>query len=562
MTKKENSIKTRMAQGEALFLEGRVEEAEQYFLVMLEETPSDAEILNNLGAIYHAKGKVDIAETYFLKAIEMDGTNTDARLNIVNLLQQESRWKDVITHIHKLIKGNSDNYHLYNQLGIAYLEIGEKEKACDALKKSLQINHDQKEIDSVLATLENQSHPDTKTDSACSIPANKKSCNGGLNILIRGGGFVNKGAETMVRTVQYQLSSRLPMANFFMEVPKGMQEFIGSKGLLPIIPGSKSRYKNIDGLIDISGFALGDSWGVNNSQFYQYHNSIFEAFEKPVVFLPQAWGPFTNKLIRQLSAAAINLSDYAFARDNRSFQYMNELEGVDRKKIGLAPDIAYQFQGASKAQAMSVLKRINFIPGEKNVIGIMPNMQVYVRTEGKGAENKYIKLLIDIISYFINKPDFSIVLIPHQVNPVENPDAPDDRFLCDLIKTSLNNLPDIFILRDYLSAEIIKAVIGEMDFIIGSRYHGIIAALSQMIPVVVLGWSHKYFELLRDVGIEQYIVDYKNLNKNDLLALVENAWINRKKIKDTLKHNVPEQVYKSAVALDHTASIFADRYSL
>jgi polysaccharide pyruvyl transferase WcaK-like protein len=560
--KQEDSIKTKMARGEALFLEGRVEEAEQYFLTLLEEAPRDAEILNNLGAIYHAEGDADTAESYFLKAIEMDSANTDARLNIVNLLQKESRWKDVITHIDKLIKGNSDDYYLYNQLGIAYLEIGEKKKACDALKKSLQINHDQKEIESVLATLENQSCPDTKTDSSCSIPANKKSCNGGLNILIRGGGFVNKGAETMVRTVQYQLSSRLPMANFFMEVPKGMQEFIGTKGLSPIIPGSKSRYKNLDGLIDISGFALGDSWGVNNSQFYQYHNSIFEAFDKPVVFLPQAWGPFTNKLIRQLSAAAINLSDYAFARDNRSFQYMNELEGVDQKKIGLAPDIAYQFQGASKAQAMSVLKKINFIPGEKNVIGIMPNMQVYVRTEGKGAENKYIKLLIDIISYFVNKPDFSIVLIPHQVNPVENPDAPDDRFLCDLIKTSLNNLPDIFILREYLSAEIIKAVIGEMDFIIGSRYHGIIAALSQIIPVVVLGWSHKYFELLRDVGIEQYIVDYKNLNKNDLLALVENAWINRKEIKDTLKHNVPEQVYKSAMALDHAASIFADRYQL
>jgi len=345
-----------------------------------------------------------------------------------------------------------------------------------------------------------------------------------------------------------------------MEVPQHMEGFIESKGLTPVVANSRARYMKLNGVIDVSGFAIGDTWGIEGSRYYQYHNSIFESFGKPVVFLPQAWGPFTNQSIRQLSAAAINLSDCAYARDKRSYQYISELEGVNRQKIRLAPDIAYQFKGASIATAMRVLKENGLISTEKNMVGIMPNMQVYVRTEGKGPENKYVKLLIDLAKYFLNKQNFSIVLIPHQVQPVENPEMPDDRFLCDLIKVSLDNVPDVVTLRDYYSAEKLKAIIGKMDLIIGSRYHGIIAALSQMIPTLVLGWSHKYFELLCDVGIEQYIADYKNLNKDDLLALSENAWLNRKKLRHTLEQKVPEQVYKSAMALDHTASIFTNRY--
>jgi colanic acid/amylovoran biosynthesis protein len=101
-----------------------------------------------------------------------------------------------------------------------------------------------------------------------------------------------------------------------------------------------------------------------------------------------------------------------------------------------------------------------------------------------------------------------------------------------------------------------------MDFVVGSRYHGIIAALSQMVPALVLGWSHKYFELMRDVGTEEYIADYKNLNKDELLALVKKAWLKRDDLKNILQKHVPEQINKSAEPLDHAASILSDRYML
>jgi colanic acid/amylovoran biosynthesis protein len=546
-------------QYELLFKEGKIEEAENFFISHLEKNPEHVEVLNNLGVIHYSKGNLKIAEDFFTKAISTQNDYLDAILNLANLYQNEKRWKDAACQLEKCILICSDDPNLYNQLAMNYMEYGDLENARNVIIKSLELGPEQIDIQELLSAIEGK---------LCSL--NKNICSNAvkhsefkisnINILIRGGGFVNKGAETMVKTVKNEMSKRLPDAKFFIEVTPSMEKFVESQGFIPIIENTNARYSILDGIIDVSGFALGDEWGVKNSQFYQYHNSIFESFGKPIVFLPQAWGPFTNKSIRKFSASAINLSDCAYARDKRSYFYINELEGIDRNKIKLAPDIAFHFEGASKEQAINILKENGLISTEKNMVGIMPNMQVYLRTNGKGHENKYVKMLIDLARYFLKTQNFTVVLIPHQVQPSKNSEISDDRVLCDLIKVSLGNIPDVVALTDYYSAEILKAIIGNMNLVIGSRYHGIIAALSQMIPTLVLGWSHKYFELLSDVGIEQYIADHKNLNKDELLALAEKVWFNCKELSNTLKQKVPEQVYNSAGALDHTASIFADRY--
>lgn len=541
-------------QGEALFHEGRIKEAESYFLKLLEEFPEHTEILNNIGVINHGQGNIKKAEQYFLRAHAADHNYLDALLNLADLYREKRQWQDAACQLKKCILIRADDPELFNQLAMVHLESGNFEQARDEIRKSLTLKPAQKEIQDIYATLVKKTCPGPESCSSSYVSVNNEHER--LNILIRGGGFVNKGAEAMVRTVQREIARRLPHARFLMEVPQQMEKFIESQGLTPIVSNARGRYMDVDGVIDVSGFALGDDWGIGNSQYYNYHNSIFESFGKPVVFLPQAWGPFTNKSMRHLCAAAINLSEYAYARDRQSYQYITELEGVDRQKIGLAPDIAYQFGGASPSEAIDVMKRNGVVSEGRAMVGIMPNMQVYVRTEGTGGENRYVQLLVGIAKYFLNKKECSVVLIPHQVQPVVNPDAPDDRFLCDLIKTALGNVPNVTGLRDYYPSEILKAVIGQMDLVIGSRYHGIIAAISQMIPTVVLGWSHKYFELLSDVGIERYIADYKNLNADDIFALIESAWSKRQEISAILTDKVPEQVYLSAKALDRAAAIF------
>jgi len=101
MVNKDNSITAQIDFGEALFLEGKIQESKNYFLDLLGWNPSDPDILNNLGVICHAQGENDAAEKYFLQAIEIDGNHLDARMNIENLLKSGSEGNRPVTHDEK-----------------------------------------------------------------------------------------------------------------------------------------------------------------------------------------------------------------------------------------------------------------------------------------------------------------------------------------------------------------------------------------------------------------------------------------------------------------------------
>jgi colanic acid/amylovoran biosynthesis protein len=80
-----------------------------------------------------------------------------------------------------------------------------------------------------------------------------------------------------------------------------------------------------------------------------------------------------------------------------------------------------------------------------------------------------------------------------------------------------------------LSAEVIshddprvlKKLLAEASFVIGSRFHSLVSALSQSTPCIGCGWSHKYKELFSDFECPEMLLE--DFGNHDSLVNKVNA---------------------------------------
>ena len=155
----ENSL----MEGETLFADGKIEDAERFFLDHFEEDAENPEILNNLGVICHVRGNLKESEDYLLKAIGIKEDYSTALLNLANLYCTIKDWEKAVGKLEKCVSLGSQDCNIYNLLGTVYLEQGDIGKARQILSKSLEINSDQ---EMVKESLENIDHSVGQTNAS------------------------------------------------------------------------------------------------------------------------------------------------------------------------------------------------------------------------------------------------------------------------------------------------------------------------------------------------------------------------------------------------------------
>ena len=411
-----------------------------------------------------------------------------------------------------------------------------------------------------------------------------------MNVLILGAHFVNKGAEAMLLTVRQELGRRLDnptfwFANFPLHTKPREAELARESGFRLFAPeslpgqaaslgyGMVSQWsvlraamtspvgafivrhmRAMDAVVDASGFAFGDTWGLGPVRRTLPVVGVCAARKKPFVFLPQAWGPFTQPALAQAVRALCRRAALVYARDERSRGYLAEVMDRPAEEIELSPDIAFRFRGAEPETGAAELARLGLTTEDRHLIGLAPNMRVYERSAGIGLDNAYVSALVKTARYCAGKLGARVVLIPHETK-YHSPDAKDDRYLCRLVADQFSSTGVVAPMTGEYSAAVIKSVIGHVGLLIGSRFHSIVAALSQRVPTVVLGWSHKYTELMRLFDLEEYVVDHASLNDSDLARLIEQAWTRREQNRTMLGARVPAIQAQVDGVFDHVAYV-------
>jgi colanic acid/amylovoran biosynthesis protein WcaK/AmsJ len=316
------------------------------------------------------------------------------------------------------------------------------------------------------------------------------------------------------------------------------------KNLLKIIYWGKIRkkkpcdalnintYLDADLIIDISGDMLTDDYGSKSTIRNFKEFLIPVVIKKTFIIFPQSIGPFKSLFTRSIARFLLNKAKLIIAREKITFENLKEL-GI-KSKIILLPDTAFLLKTINNNKNKEILEKIEKIKSRgKTIIGISISQAIvkFSKTSrssiGKNMEVDYEKILTNFCDYLTSKLNAKIILIPHVVGPKK---SDDDRTICKNIYNKLKNKQDCMILdRNYNSREL-KTIIGKCDLFIGSRMHANIAALSQNIPTMSVAYSHKYYGIMQEFMLKDYVIDIVDITEEKIIEMAMSLMKNKDKI--------------------------------
>lgn len=310
----------------------------------------------------------------------------------------------------------------------------------------------------------------------------------------------NKGGELMLRAAVQELR---PDFDFVVEpwvgpyqarAALGLYQKLWIKRLGPAagLPGHivPARMRSllgirteaqISGILDVSGFAYGDAFGAKRTEVAARSARRWRRAGKALILLPQAFGPFSGTRIRSAARDLLANADLVFARDSASLEAIWDL-GVARGNIALAPDFTLTVPAIA--------------PDDNPTLGphayIVPNVKV--TRQSNVSEREYLEFLLQCATS-LRERSLRVRLLIHE--------SAEDAALASRIRDADGSGIELVHEED---PQRLKGLIAKSTLIVASRFHALVAALSQGVPVVAVGWSHKYDELLNDYGCPEALV--------------------------------------------------------
>jgi coenzyme F420-reducing hydrogenase beta subunit/polysaccharide pyruvyl transferase WcaK-like protein len=390
------------------------------------------------------------------------------------------------------------------------------------------------------------------------------------NVIIVGGGlYGNIGAQAMTFTVVDQIRRKFPKKKIYLfstsefersEREKDVYKFgimpwgIGTKLNLLVEKQlikrefvsdewiSQPEYQNeikdlikhTSFFIDVSGYRLGYRLFYNkNKEFsisirsYDYLLNIMIAkkFSIPYYIFPQSFGPFNYPInekifLYPLMWKYLRYPKKIFSREEAGVKYLSQFT---QKNLGQSRDIVLLNNGYKVNNIFKKNIQLKKPMISQDSVGVIPSLMVMKRIGEKEFFDIYKSIIIKVL-----QSGKKVYLLGH---------AQTDQSICKEIKDLFHNRKDVILISNNLNAFEIEKIISQFNFIVTSRYHSIVHAFKNGIPVLAIGWATKYFELMKDFNQLDYIFDTrKNLEKTKLLYSLEKLFKN---------YNTESQIIKS-----------------
>ncbi|RJX41532.1 polysaccharide pyruvyl transferase family protein [Paenibacillus pinisoli] len=183
---------------------------------------------------------------------------------------------------------------------------------------------------------------------------------------------------------------------------------------------------------------------------------------------------------------------------------------------------------------------------EGNTVGLNFSPLVWKRNEASKAA------VHELILHILRSTDMAIALTPHVMQEGNN-----DYEVLQSYYEEYKHTGRVLLLPDHLNAIQYKGYIARMRFFVGARTHATIAAYSNAVPTLVLGYSVKSKGIAKDLfGEEKLVLGIQDISSGDKLKGAFDEMVrDEEALREALRGSVPRLQQMSHRAVQYLAEL-------
>ncbi|NYF99035.1 polysaccharide pyruvyl transferase family protein [Janibacter cremeus] len=311
-----------------------------------------------------------------------------------------------------------------------------------------------------------------------------------------------------------------------------------------------ARFAAADAVLDLSGGdSFTDLYGPARLAAVSAPKRAAIRAGRPLVLLPQTYGPFTTSRGRTSAERIIRSSSVAFARDPWSHEQLLSLAGpdADHTRLRRGVDVAFGLEARRPTEGVAeqVEQWTSGLTAGVNVSGLLLDSAARTRFALAGD---YLATMTQLVRGLL-AAEAQVVFVPHvhSSGGVGESDMAAIRRIREQLSSRERSRTRV--VPPDLDARELKWCISRLDWFVGSRMHSTIAALSTLTPAAAYAYSDKASGVFETCGMRSQVVDARQSAGGEAVDAILTSFNDREVIRADLAAAVPPVVEESRTQL-------------
>ncbi|MEE6283070.1 polysaccharide pyruvyl transferase family protein [Georgenia sunbinii] len=305
-----------------------------------------------------------------------------------------------------------------------------------------------------------------------------------------------------------------------------------------------------DAVLDLSGGdSFTDLYGPHRLATVSAPKEAALRSGRPLVLLPQTFGPFTTVAARRQAERIVRASALAYSRDAWSHDQLLTLAGPDADRSLVREGVDVAFGLVPREPDPRIVEQFQRLDDEL-VVGV--NISGLLRTAADwqrfGLAGDYLRTMTDLVRSLIAAGAF-VVLVSHvHGDGVDESDATSIRVVREAL--SATERDRVWSLPAHLRAPELKWCIARTAWFAGSRMHATIAALGSAVPAFGYAYSDKTAGVFGTCGVSDHVADAREVAGPEAVERAMASFTTRERAGMVLAENVPAVAARARAQLD------------